>query len=331
MNEYRGQTSGLPGGVHALRAVPVAIFVLLLAYVLWLGFYTVAAHEQAVVLRFGRYHVTVGPGLHFKIPLVDKAVLVNTAEHSMRLPWGREEQMQAGRRLSMGRQRADDSLILTGDLYAAVVEWNVIWRVAVPEKYLFSIHHSYVRDVITAVARSTMHRIVGDYSADEVLTGKREEIRIAALKQMQASLDEYDCGVDVMDLQMQRVTPPDRVKPAFDEVNASLQHRDRSVNEGNLERNKLIPMAEARRDQLIREAEGYAARRESEAKGEITALLAKYRAYKEAPDVTRQRLYLEAMEQVLGSSGPKTVLDGDLKSLLPLLNLSDSATPATTK
>ena len=95
--------------------------------------------------------------------------------------------------------------------------------------------------------------------------------------------------------------------------------------------NQLIPMAEAKRDQLIREAQGYAARRKSESKGEIAALLAKYRAYKEAPEVTRQRLYLEAMEQVLGASGPKTVLDGDLKSLLPLLNLGDDAAAATNR
>jgi membrane protease subunit HflK len=216
-------------------------------------------------------------------------------------------------------------------LYAGVVEWNVIWRVAKPEEYLFSIHEDHVQNVITAVARSTMHRIVGDYSADEVLTGKREEIRIAALNQMQTSLDEYDCGVDVMDLQMQRVTPPDRVKPAFDEVNASLQHRDRRVNEGNMEKNKLIPLAKANRDKMIREAEGYAARRRAETKGEITALLAKYRAYKEAPEVTRQRLYLEAMEEVLGRSGPKTVLDSDLKGLLPLLNLSDAPAATTTQ
>jgi membrane protease subunit HflK len=115
------------------------------------------------------------------------------------------------------------------------------------------------------------------------------------------------------------------VRAAFDEVNASIQQRDQSVNEAKQERNKLIPQAEAAADKLIREAEGYAARRRAEATGEISALLAKYRAYKAAPEVTRQRLYLESMEGVIQKSGPKTVLDADLKSLLPLLNLDTGA------
>jgi membrane protease subunit HflK len=199
-----------------------------------------------------------------------------------------------------------------------------------PEDFLFSIEADHVVDAITAVARSTMHRIVGDYSADEILTGKREEVGLAALKEMQNILAQYECGVEIIDLQMQRVTPPERVKPAFDEVNASIQRRDQLVNEANQVRNKLIPLAEAQRDKLIRQAEGYAARRRAEAEGEIAALLAKYHAYKEAPDITRKRLYLEAMEQVITNSGPKTVLDGELGGVIPLLNLGEvgqSASP----
>ena len=122
-------------------------------------------------------------------------------------------------------------------------------------------------------------------------------------------------------MQMQRVTPPERVKPAFDEVNASIQQKEQLVNEANRERNMMIPQAEARRDRLIREAEGYAARRRAEADGEIAALRARFQAYKEAPEVTRRRLYLEAMEEVLAGSGPITVLDDELRGLLPMLNL----------
>ncbi len=173
-----------------------------------------------------------------------------------------------------------------------------------------------------------MHRIVGDYSADEILTGKREEIGLMALKEMQNTLQSYQSGIEIIDLQMQRVIPPDRVRPAFDQVNASIQERDQKVNEAKQERNTLIPKAEASRDKLIRESEGYADRRRAEANGEISALLAKYREYKLAPQVTRERLYLEAMEQVIENSGPKTVMDGDLQGLLPLLNL-DSTNAAT--
>jgi len=314
-----------PGSVLAMMPV---VLLALAAYIVWQGVYTVEPHEQAVVMRFGKYHATQGPGLHFKVPLVDRAVLVDTSEHGMRLPFDERalNNPPPGRLASFGRQRnrqqlQDDKLILTGDLYAGVVEWNVIWRVAEPKDYLFSIEKEHVAHVITAVARSAMHRTVGDYSADEILTGKREEIGLVSLKQMQESMDQYNCGVEIIDWQMQRVVPPDRVRAAFDEVNASIQQRDQSVNEANTERNRLIPQAEAAADKLVREAEGYAARRRAEATGEISALLAKYRAYKQAPEVTRQRLYLEAMEGVIQNAGQKTVLDSDLKSLLPLLNL----------
>ena len=307
-----------PQWSSALLRGPAIILVLALAYVIFQGFYTVAPYEEAVVLRFGKYVATQGPGLHFKIPLVDRAVHVNVAEHSMRLPFGAREQ---DGRLTVDRMD-QESLILTGDLYAGVVEWNVIWRVTEPEKFLFSINELSVPAAITAVARSTMHQVVGDYSADEILTEKRSEVGNLALKQLQDTLARYECGVSIVDLQMQRVIPPKRVRPSFDDVNASIQHRDQLVNEAQMERNRLIPQAEADRDKLVRAAEGYAARRRAEASGEISALLAKYAAYKEAPQVTRQRLYLDAMERVVAGSGPKTILDGDLKGLLPLLNLN---------
>ncbi len=316
------------GWVQLARGIPVFFLLAVAAYAVWSGVYTVSAHEQAVVLRFGRYQSTQGPGLHFKIPFVDEAVLVDTSEHSMRLPSeaSRGDEGRGGQQ-RVPRPGQEQAMILTGDLYAAVVEWNVIWRVADPKDYLFSIQAEQVQETITAVARSTMNRIVGDYSADEILTGKREEIGLAALEEMQRILAQFDCGVEIADLQMQRVTPPERVKPAFDEVNASIQTRDQLVNEANQERNRLIPMAEAAADRSIREAEGYADRQLAEALGEIAALLAKYDAYRLAPEITRERLYLDAMQEILSNSGPKIILDQQLKSPLPLLNLGEGASP----
>ena len=302
---------------------------MLVGYATWTGIYTVEPHEQAVIMRFGKYASTQGPGLHFKIPYVDRAVLVDMSERSMRLPmdqFGMASQPSGWssrfRSVASEQEIHDAKLILTGDLYAGVVEWNVIWRISEPKDYLLSIERHDVEFVIIAVARSAMHSTVGDYSADEVLTSKREEIGLLSLKQMQKALDQYNCGVEIIDWQMQRVVPPDRVRAAFDEVNASIQQRDQLVNEANAERNRMLPQAEADADKLIREAEGYAARRRAEATGEISALLAKYRAYKEAPEVTRRRLYLESMEQVIQNAGTKTVLDADMKGLLPLLNLN---------
>lgn len=296
--------------------------VLVVAYIAWSAAYVVDAHEQAVVLRFGKYHATQPPGLRFKIPGVDQRVLVDMSERSMRLPWGYSEREEDW--LPMADSGDEISLILTGDLYAAVVEWNVFWRVTEPDKYIFSFSEEHVQRALLAVARSTMHRIVGDYSADETLTGKREEIALAALSEMQRALEPLDAGIEISDLQLQRVTPPDVVKPSFDQVNASIQQKGQLIYEATRERNSLLPLARANSDKLIREAEGYAARRLAEAEGEISALLAKYESYQLAPDVTRQRMYLETMERVFASGGRKVILDEKLQGLLPLMNLGES-------
>ncbi len=304
-----------------IASAAVVIFGLVVVlYVAWSGFFTVKEYEQAVVLRFGKYNRTAGPGLGFKFPGVEERILVDTSEKSMRLPTGYVESATSS---DYAAEREGQQLILTGDLYAAVVEWNVIWRVSEPQKYVFSFNEDHIRRALVAVARSTMHRIVGDYSADEILTGKREEIAIAALKEMKKAVEPFDAGIDITDLQLQRVTPPDVVKPSFDAVNASIQQRDQLVNEARRERNSLIPMARASSDKLVRESEGYAARRRAEAEGEITALLAKYESYRLAPDITRQRMYLETMEKVFSSGGKKIILDENLKSLLPMLDLNN--------
>jgi membrane protease subunit HflK len=301
---------------------------ILVIYVFATGIFTVNEYEQAVVLRFGKIHQTVGPGLHVKMPWIDKAVVVDTSERSLRLPWGTSELENSGQQLEVDRRRQEESLILTGDLYAAVVEWNVIWRISDPATYVlgFDDIETLERTVI-AVARGTMHRAVGDYSAEEVLTGQREAVKLAAAEDMRQQLAALSSGVEITDLQMQRVIPPERVRESFDNVNASIQQRDQSVNEAILERNKLVPTAEAKKDQLIREAEGYASRLRSETEGEIAALRAKYASYKLAPEITRQRMYLETMEKVISNSGPKTILDSDLQGLLPMLNLNDQSVP----
>ena len=313
------------------RVVPFVLLLVLLLPFGWRGFYTVAPHEQAVVLRFGKHHATIGPGLHFMIPMVDEAVSVSVEEHRLRLPFGENSEEPPATR---GRNQAgqDEPLMLTGDLSAAVVEWTVQWQVVDPAKYLFRIDNepisrqprnsiNHIDATLQAIAQSVMHRLVGDYSIDEMLTEKRDEVRLAAEKAAQQLLNKYDCGIQITGLQMQRVTPPARVKPSFDAVNASLQNKEKLVNEAKTERNKLMPQARASKDKLIQEAKGYADRRRLEAQGEISALLAKYEAYRQAPDVTRRRLYIEAMEEVLAESGPKTILDSDLPSLLSTLQV----------
>jgi modulator of FtsH protease HflK len=285
--------------------------------------YTVRPYEEAAVLRFGKYHATTMPGLHFKLPLIDQVMKVSVEEHSLRLPFG-----LASRPTDLTepqQHHEDETLMLTGDLNTASVEWTVQWKVTEPAQFLFRFpldqSDQFAEDLLTTVARTVMNRLVGDYSFDEVIGAKRSDIAFEARRDAQRILDIYTCGITVTGLQLQRVIPPDRVKPAFDRVNASIQQKQKLENEAEATRNQLIPEARANRDRLIREAEGYASRRRAEANGEIEALLAKYQAYQRAPEVTRQRLYLEAMQEILQGVKNKTIIDAELKQFLPLLNL----------
>jgi modulator of FtsH protease HflK len=300
------------------KLLPWAIALCMAIYFLDDAFYTVAPYEQAVVLRFGKYQSTASPGLHFKAPLADKVLKVSVEERSLRLPLGT---------LETGTPSADEAetLMLTGDLNTASVEWTVQWKVTEPSEYLFRFPDqdgdNFARQLVTTVARTVMNRLVGDYSFDEVIGAKRGDIAHEARQATQKILDGYKCGITVPALQMQRVTPPEEVKPAFDRVNAAIQEKQKLENEAETERNRMLPQALAAKDKLIREAQGYSDRRRAESQGEIDALVAKYRAYQKAPDITRQRLYLEAMQEVLESVEHKTILDSDLKQVLPLLPL----------
>ena len=225
--------------------------------------YTVQPNELAVVLRFGKYVATTDPGLHFCIPFVDEVLTADTRERTVRMPFGVADDRP------VARVSEDDVLMLTGDLNAAAVEWTLQWRVADPRQYLFTFHDPYIEQdqylqaIISIVGRTVMNRLVGNYSIDEVLTGKRNEVREAALAATQDMLDKYECGIRITDLQLQRVTPPEQVKASFAAVNEAVQTRDKLENEANKERNTVLPAARAERDKAIREAEGYAARRRS--------------------------------------------------------------------
>lgn len=331
------------------RYVPVIPWLLAGLFALFLisdFSYTVEPHEQAVVLRFGAYKATTAPGLHFKLPIVDRVMKVSVEEHGLSLPFGPPVQVAAGwpgmisSSTASSATRAstnpddDETLMLTGDLNTASVEWTVQWRVSEPSSYLFRFpgegDDRSARELLTYVARTVMNRLVGDYSFDEMIGPKRGDIAQQAREDTQRILDAYDCGITVTALQMQQVIPPDRVKPSFDRVNASIQLKQKLENEAESTRNKLIPEARASRDKLIREAEGYASRTKAEASGEIEALLAKYHAYQRAPDVTRQRLYLEAMQKLFESVKDKTIIDADLNRALPILNLNQAPNPTQT-
>jgi membrane protease subunit HflK len=237
--------------------------------------------------------------------------------------------------------------MLTGDLNLAQVEWVVQYRVSDPVKYLFNIGdveyistsrlpagvwsdpNPAVPDTIRDVSESVLRKLVGDNSVDAVLTFGREKIAADAKLEIQRMLNSYDAGVQIVTVKLQSTSPPEDVKDAFQEVNRARQNKERVVNEAEGERNRQIPAAEGKRDQAVSEAEGYAERVVLETKGEIAAFQAKLAEYEKAPDVTKTRLYLEAMEEVLGGVGEKTIIDESVQGVLPLLNLDrgNSRTP----
>jgi len=209
--------------------------------------------------------------------------------------------------------------MLTGDLNVAVVEWIVQYKIKDPYKYLFKIRdaESTFRYMNEAVVR----RVVGDNSVDEVITIGRARIAMEAQEELQKLCDLYEIGIEVNQLIFQDVNPPDQVKPSFNEVNESLQEKERKINEAWSEYNELIPRSRGEAQQMISAAEGYAMERVNNSKGDANRFIAIYREYARAPLVTRKRLYLETINVILPKIGKKIIFDEKQKNILPLLNL----------
>lgn len=286
--------------------------------------YSVQPHEAAVVLRFGAYHATYGPGLHFRIPVVDRVYKV-PVQQQLKEEFGFRT-VRAGVRTQYSRRDySEEALMLTGDLNVADVEWIVQYRIQDPRSFLFHVREPVqtLRDLNEAVVR----QIVGDHSVDEVLTVGREAIAAEAKQKLQDLCDRYELGLHIEQLVLQDVNPPDPVKPSFNEVNQALQEKERLINEAWAEYNRVVPRARGEAAQQIEMAEGYALERVNNARGDAARFLALYGEYRKAPEVTRRRIYLETAREVLAKVGLKIVADEDLTGLLPLLHL-DSDGPA---
>ena len=343
-NALLGKLSGdLMKGAILLAIVVIAFF-------LYTCFYRVDASDQGVVLRFGKHVRTVETGLQMKLPWPIESVYTVPVKRVQSKEFGFQT-VEPGRKTIYAKQTKRDEDIadmLTGDLNLAHVEWIVQYRISDPYKSLFNLGgddsglwstniqkitqngiNPAIPDTIQDVSETVMRRQVGDRSVDAVLTLGREEIAAKAKIDIQAMLDEFDAGVDIVMVKLQTTSPPDPVKDAFQEVNRARQNKERVVNEAEGERNRQIPAAEGRRDQLISEAEGYKSNVTQETVGLISAFNAKLAEYDKAPEVTRQRLYLEAMQEVLGNVGGKTIVDESLNQMLPILNLNNggSANP----
>ncbi|MDQ7087813.1 MAG: FtsH protease activity modulator HflK [Acidobacteriota bacterium] len=306
-----------------ILAIVVAVAIVVLAS---LSFYQVGPDEEAVVLRLGKYRgFTMEPGLRVAIPFVDRVYKVPT-RRQLKQEFGFRT-LQAGRvtRYS-GKDYPEESLMLTGDLNVADVEWIVQYRSGDPYRFLFRVRS--VEETFRDLSEAVMREVIGDHSVDEVLTIGRAQIAEDAKRRLQELCDKFDTGIQVEQLVLQDVNPPEQVRASFNEVNQAEQEREKLINMAEAERNKAVPRAQGEAAEQISRAEGYAIERVNNAKGEAARFLALYEEYRRAPRVTRRRIYLETIAAVLPAMGDKIVVDEKLKNMLPLLNLSGgSASP----
>jgi membrane protease subunit HflK len=296
--------------------VLIVIGLLLLAFT---SYYQVEPEEEAVVLRFGQYTgETKKPGPQFRIPIIDQVYKV-PVNRQLKEEFGFRT-AQAGVRTSYERRAfLDESLMLTGDLNVVNVEWIVQYRISDPYLFLFKVRN--VRDTFRDLAEAVTRAIIGDNSVDEVLTIGRERIASEAKLKLQELCDLFETGIKVEQFVFQDVNPPEKVKASFNEVNESIQEKERLINEAWSEYNRAVPRARGEAEQMIRGAEGYALERVNNAQGETARFRALYDEYRKAPEVTKRRLYLETLERVLPRMGDKVVVDDSLQNLLPLLQL----------
>ncbi len=299
------------------KTIAILIAVGLGVLLLFSSFYQVDPEEVGVVLQFGKYNRTTGPGLHFKVPLVEDYILV-PVQRQLKQEFGFRT-VQSNIRSSFARQGTDESLMLTGDLNVAVVEWIVQYRVSDPFKYLFRVRG--VTETFRAMNEAVMRRVVGDRTVTEVLTVGRQEVELTVKLALQQMCDTYETGITVDQVVLQNVTPPDPVKPSWDQVNQAQQQRDRMINEAQTEFNQEIPRARGEALQLVLQSEGYRTNRVNRSQGDAARFTALANEYRKAPEVTRQRLYLETIERVLPKMGGKLLLDSQAEGVLPLLPL----------
>ena len=293
------------------------------AVFLFTTWFTIDPEEAGIVLRFGRFVRQVRSGLHMKLPYPLETVMKVPVERQLKEEFGFRTE-QAGIRTSYSQEDlTGESLMLTGDLNVAVVEWTAQFRVRDPYKYLFKVRN--VRKTFRDMNETVMREVIGDRSVNEVLTVGRQEIAAQVEQRLQALCDQYETGIKVEQIVLQDVNPPDAVKPSFNEVNQAQQEREKLINQARADYNQIIPRAKGRAQQTIEQAQGLATDRVNRARGDAELFIQVHAAYQRAPEVTRRRMYLETMSEIYPKVKRKIVLDDSLKGVLPLLSLDQQA------
>jgi len=315
-------TSAVQSFDHGWHVLPVLVVVVLIVIGAYTSMYEVDTEETGVVLRFGKFSGFAEPGLHFKLPLgIDRVYLVQTGR-VLKEEFGFRTVKPDVRSTFTKRGLEEESLTLTGDLNVSDVEWIVQFQVADPFKFIFRIKDPVgtIRDIAEAMVR----KAIGNANVTEVLTTERALLANEIQQDLQSTLNEYDIGVRIVTVKFQDVTPPDPVKAAYNEVNESEQQRESLIFQAREQFNREVPRARGEAKKVLQEAEGYAVERVNEARGETNRFLALLTEYRKAPSVTRSRIYLETLEEVLPRLEEIYVMDDKTGGLLPLLPLRKS-------
>lgn len=316
-----GRSGGPP---PKLPNIPKPLIIVVAVGVLALSaYYQVAPFEQGVVLRFGKHVATVGPGPKLKIPFIDRVIKVPT-ERQLKQEFGFRTVSAEQRSTYTKEGFGEESLMLTGDLAMAEVEWVVQYRIQDPLEFLFEVRD--VEATIRAVSEAEMRGVAGDLGFQEVIKEKRNEIEETVRQRMNQVLSTYEAGVEIKLVQLQDVHPPTPVKDSFEEVNRALQEMERAMNEAERERNKVIFLVEGEALQRVAEAEGRKVERINRAQGDASRFESLLAEYRKAPEVTRRRLHIEAMREILPKAGKVIVVDDDLEGMVPILDLAGTRT-----
>ena len=299
------------------RVVTLVLSGILLLVLLTTSVFIVDQTEEAVITRFGRYISTRGPGLQFKLPFgIDRSYIVNvrtvqTQEFGFRT-------LRGGNIPAYARQ-AGESIMLTGDLNIIDVEWIIQYRVSDARAWTFNVNERI--PTIRDVSRSVINQLVGDRAIMDIMGIERSAIEAEGIVMMNDIYRGYGLGIDVIAVRLQNVTPPPGVQAAFEDVNMAMQDRERLINEGQRDYNEQIPRTRGEAERMILVAQGYATERVNRARGDVARFNSVLAEYQRAPDVTRQRLYYEMIEEIFGIEEGTRLIDHNLQNFLPLLNM----------
>ena len=289
---------------------------------LFTSYFTVPADSEAVILRFGQYNRTAAPGLNFKMPFWFETKEIIPVARTLKMEFGFGTPGSTNNYQTRPKEHQAEQSMITGDKNSALVEWVVQYRIDDPQDYLFRVRDP--EDTLRDASESVMREVVGDRTVDEVITIGRQSIETDALVKLQDLVDKYELGLQIDQLQLKNVNPPKPVQPSFNEVNQAQQDRAKQINVAKGLYNKAVPKTEGEADMKISSAEGEKLQRVNEATGDAERFLALFKEYEKAPSITRQRLYLEKIKDVLPKLKSKIIMDGEASKPLPLLDLNNA-------